>query len=112
MLHIKVIIIISIIRWVSQCICEINNNNKKRFVKLDSNQAFNRSNILLFAIYVSSRYLHCHDAISHCHFDQTPKLKFELVDVGGQRSERKKWIQCFDNVTAGADLQLHVKYAL
>ena len=32
---------------------------------------------------------------------QTPKLKFELVDVGGQRSERKKWIQCFDNVTAG-----------
>jgi len=31
---------------------------------------------------------------------QTPKLKFELVDVGGQRSERKKWIQCFDNVTA------------
>ena len=33
---------------------------------------------------------------------QTPKLKFELVDVGGQRSERKKWIQCFDNVTAGS----------
>ena len=32
---------------------------------------------------------------------QTAKLKFELVDVGGQRSERKKWIQCFDNVTAG-----------
>jgi len=31
---------------------------------------------------------------------QTSKMKFELVDVGGQRSERKKWIQCFDNVTA------------
>ena len=28
-------------------------------------------------------------------------MKFELVDVGGQRSERKKWIQCFDNVTSG-----------
>lgn len=26
--------------------------------------------------------------------------KFELYDVGGQRNERKKWIHCFDNVTA------------
>uniref|UniRef100_A0A6B2L818 Uncharacterized protein n=1 Tax=Arcella intermedia TaxID=1963864 RepID=A0A6B2L818_9EUKA len=25
--------------------------------------------------------------------------KFILVDVGGQRSERKKWIHCFENVT-------------
>ncbi|KAI9305370.1 putative guanine nucleotide-binding protein alpha-1 subunit [Cunninghamella echinulata] len=33
------------------------------------------------------------------------KFKYEnrnyiLVDVGGQRSERKKWIHCFENVTA------------
>jgi len=26
--------------------------------------------------------------------------KFRLVDVGGQRSERKKWIHCFQDVTA------------
>ncbi len=23
-----------------------------------------------------------------------------MFDVGGQRSERKKWIHCFENVTA------------
>ena len=27
-------------------------------------------------------------------------LFFRLVDVGGQRSERKKWIHCFEDVTA------------
>jgi len=26
--------------------------------------------------------------------------KFEMYDVGGQRNERKKWIFCFENVTA------------
>lgn len=28
------------------------------------------------------------------------KLNFRIVDVGGQRSERKKWIHCFQDVTA------------
>ena len=28
-------------------------------------------------------------------------FKFELVDVGGQRTERRKWIHCFQEVTAG-----------
>ena len=29
-----------------------------------------------------------------------PFLFFRLFDVGGQRSERKKWIHCFEDVTA------------
>ncbi|KAI5476908.1 guanine nucleotide binding protein (G protein), alpha o polypeptide [Pseudohyphozyma bogoriensis] len=29
---------------------------------------------------------------------QTPSTRVRVVDVGGQRSERKKWINCFENV--------------
>jgi len=28
------------------------------------------------------------------------KFDFELIDVGGQRTERRKWIHCFEDVTA------------
>lgn len=28
------------------------------------------------------------------------EVQFNMFDVGGQRNERKKWIHCFDNVTA------------
>eukprot|EP01120_Amphizonella_sp_Union-15-10_P006306 TRINITY_DN2000_c0_g2_i1.p1 TRINITY_DN2000_c0_g2~~TRINITY_DN2000_c0_g2_i1.p1 ORF type:complete len:352 (-),score=55.30 TRINITY_DN2000_c0_g2_i1:77-1132(-) len=31
---------------------------------------------------------------------EVENTKFKLVDVGGQRSERKKWIHCFEDVTA------------
>ncbi|EMG50412.1 Guanine nucleotide-binding protein alpha-2 subunit [Candida maltosa Xu316] len=32
-------------------------------------------------------------------FDMGNGLNIHMFDVGGQRSERKKWIHCFDNVT-------------
>lgn len=28
------------------------------------------------------------------------EVTYRVFDVGGQRSERKKWIHCFDNVSA------------
>ncbi|MEQ2215944.1 hypothetical protein XENOCAPTIV_008230 [Xenoophorus captivus] len=28
------------------------------------------------------------------------RREYQMVDVGGQRSERKKWIHCFENVTS------------
>eukprot|EP01120_Amphizonella_sp_Union-15-10_P000992 TRINITY_DN1105_c0_g1_i1.p1 TRINITY_DN1105_c0_g1~~TRINITY_DN1105_c0_g1_i1.p1 ORF type:complete len:352 (+),score=94.31 TRINITY_DN1105_c0_g1_i1:52-1107(+) len=31
---------------------------------------------------------------------EVENTKFRMVDVGGQRSERKKWIHCFQDVTA------------
>lgn len=31
---------------------------------------------------------------------QIGELTYRMFDVGGQRSERKKWIHCFENVTA------------
>ena len=29
-----------------------------------------------------------------------PPLTISLIDVGGQRSERKKWLHCFENISA------------
>ncbi|CAN0387915.1 unnamed protein product, partial [Hapterophycus canaliculatus] len=29
-----------------------------------------------------------------------PPMKYTVVDVGGQRNERKKWLHCFDDVKA------------
>lgn len=36
----------------------------------------------------------------------TTELKLELVDVGGQRGERRRWIHCFEGVDAGAHSEL------
>ena len=38
--------------------------------------------------------------ISENVFESKHNTRFKLTDVGGQRSERKKWIQCFTDVTA------------
>ena len=35
---------------------------------------------------------------------QSQNFDFELIDVGGQRTERRKWIHCFADVTAGSTL--------
>jgi len=37
--------------------------------------------------------------IVETHFNVGPQ-QFTMVDVGGQRSERKKWLHCFEGVTA------------
>ncbi|XP_026999897.1 guanine nucleotide-binding protein subunit alpha-14-like [Tachysurus fulvidraco] len=34
------------------------------------------------------------------YFFKLSSVVFRMVDVGGQRSERKKWIHCFENVTS------------
>ncbi len=33
-------------------------------------------------------------------FFEIDNIFFNMVDVGGQRSERRKWIHCFESVTA------------
>lgn len=36
----------------------------------------------------------------HEYFFVLDKAVFRMLDVGGQRSERRKWIHCFENVTS------------
>ena len=53
-------------------------------------QASQKLNLILIVITFGSRLRSC---CSLMHF-------YRMVDVGGQRSERKKWIHCFQDVTA------------
>jgi len=49
-----------------------------------------------------SDVLHCRARTSGIteSFFELKGNKFQMIDVGGQRTERKKWIHCFENVTA------------
>jgi len=59
---------------------------------------------------MTKEYLPSQDDLLYCrihstgvkteNFSMGDNLKFRLLDVGGQRSERKKWVRCFENVTA------------
>ncbi|XP_054770202.2 guanine nucleotide-binding protein G(i) subunit alpha-like isoform X1 [Lytechinus pictus] len=57
----------------------------------------------------SDNYIPCDDDIIRARLKSTGiiatefkfrKRKFVVVDIGGQRTERRKWIHCFDDVTA------------
>lgn len=41
---------------------------------------------------------------------ETGGVQFTLVDVGGQRSERRKWLHCFDDVTSVLFLVSHLLF--
>ncbi|CAN3375273.1 hypothetical protein DIURU_002155 [Diutina rugosa] len=79
--------------------------NQGRFYLIDSTQYF-MANIDRIAAqgYVPStddilRTRKKTSGIYDFHFQMGSGLKIHMYDVGGQRSERKKWIHCFDNVT-------------
>ncbi|CAF0987549.1 unnamed protein product [Adineta steineri] len=41
---------------------------------------------------------------------QFPNARLRVIDVGGQRTERRKWIHCFDNVTSIIFLASLIEY--
>lgn len=57
--------------------------------------------LILFIVYpiIFQNYFNIHGIINKC-INKYIIPCFRMFDVGGQRSERKKWIHCFEGVTA------------
>ncbi|XP_061392940.1 guanine nucleotide-binding protein subunit alpha-11-like, partial [Musca vetustissima] len=79
--------------------------NRNKYQLIDSAKYF-LENIDRIA---ESSYLPTDDDILHVRIKTTglvdynftvDKVRFQMTDVGGQRSERRKWIHCFNNVKA------------
>ncbi|KAM9856613.1 guanine nucleotide-binding protein subunit alpha-12a isoform 1-T1 [Aulostomus maculatus] len=66
-------------------------SNLRKNVSLSQNYTPNRQDIL-FARKATKGIVE-HDFV-------IKKIPFKMVDVGGQRSQRQKWFQCFDGITS------------
>ncbi|CAO4386776.1 unnamed protein product [Caenorhabditis nigoni] len=89
--------------WQSPSMQMCYETRRFRFALLDSAKYFMDNIVRL----TEDNYVPTIQDIVHCRISTTgineiafnhKKMDFKMVDVGGQRSERRKWIHCFDNV--------------
>ena len=70
-----------------------------------SEYPFDMDRVIFRLVFMISHFMWLLD-LRHCKnsdFDSFVRyndVSFRMVDVGGQRSERRKWIHCFENVTS------------
>lgn len=67
------------------------------FFTLSNN--FGGWSLLKILKFILNNHIITNDIVLSIHYDIN-SIFVRLVDVGGQRSERRKWIHCFDSVTA------------